>query len=84
MPINTEIKQKIISEIESLPETEQETILGLVENYIQNKTDETDWDKLPESLKKRIEESMRQGDEGKHILNDDAVNYIRKKHGLND
>ena len=54
------IKEKILSEIESLPETEQQTVLGIVENYIHNKADETEWEKLPKSLKRRIEESIRQ------------------------
>ena len=78
------IKEKILSEIESLPETEQQTVLGIVENYIHNKADETEWEKLPKSLKKRIEESIRQADEGKFILNEDIVAYIRKKHGYHD
>ena len=78
------IKEKILSEIESLPETEQQTLLGIVENYIHNKADETEWEKLPKSLKRRIEESIRQADEGKFILNEDIVAYIRKKHGYHD
>ena len=78
------IKEKILSEIESLPETEQQTLLGIVENYIHNKADETEWEKLPKSLKRRIEESIRQADEGKFILNEDVVAYIRKKHGYHD
>ena len=78
------IKEKILSEIESLPETEQQTVLGIVENYIHNKADETEWEKLPKSLKRRIEESIRQADEGKFILNEDVVAYIRKKHGYHD
>ena len=78
------IKEKILNEIESLPETEQQTVLGIVENYIHGKAVETDWEQLPEAWKKRIQESMKQGDEGQHILNEDVVVYIKKKHGLND
>lgn len=77
------IKEKIFSEIESLPENEQQTVLGVVENYIHNKADETEWNQLPQVWKTRIEESLKQADEGKFILNDDAVAYIRKKYGLN-
>ena len=83
MAYNKNIKQIIISEIEALPETEQETVLGLVENYIHGKMDDSGWDELPQAWKKRIEESMRQGDEGKFMLNEDAIAYIRKKYGLN-
>lgn len=78
------IKQQILNEINSLPETEQQTVLGIVENYIHNKADETEWNNFPISLKERIKESIQQANEGKFILNDDAVAYIRKKYGSND
>ncbi len=42
MPGNNKIKERIIREIESLPESEQQTILGMVENYIHSKADETE------------------------------------------
>ena len=58
MHTDKKIKEKILSEIESLPETEQQTVLGIVENYIHNKADETEWEQLPKAWKKRIEESL--------------------------
>jgi len=76
-------KEKIFSEIESLPENEQQTVLGLVENYLHNLADETEWNQLPLAWRTRIEESLKQADEGKFILNEDAVAFIRKKYGLN-
>ncbi len=76
-------KEKIFSEIESLPEREQQTVLGLVENYIHSQTDETEWDQLPQAWRTRIEESLKQAEEGKFVLNEDAVALIRKKYGLN-
>ena len=78
------IKEKILSEIESLSETEQQTVLGIVENYIHNKADETEWEQLPKAWKKRIKESLKQADEGKFILNEDAVAYLKKKYGSHD
>ena len=77
------IKEKIFSEIESMPENEQHAVLGVIENYIHNQADETEWDQLPQAWRTRIEESLKQADEGKFILNEDAVSYIRKKYGLN-
>ncbi len=79
-----DIKEKIFQEIESLPENEQQTILGIVENYIHNQADETEWTQLPQAWRTRIEQSLKQADEGQFILNEDAVAYIRKKYGLND
>lgn len=76
-------KDKILKEIELLPENEQQTVLGIVENYLHSQADETEWNQLPQAWKTRIEESLKQADEGKFILNEDAVAYIRKKYGLN-
>ncbi|MFI5134110.1 MAG: hypothetical protein ACHQEB_07235 [Chitinophagales bacterium] len=77
------IKEQIIREIELLPAPEQQTVLGLVENYLHNKADETEWDQLPEIWKKRIAESLQQADNSQFILHEDAVKYLRKKYGLN-
>ena len=43
-------RKKILQEIESLPENEQQTILGIVENYIHNQADETEWNQFPNSM----------------------------------
>ena len=83
MSYDKNTKEKIFKEIESLPENEQQTVLGVVENYIHNQADETEWDQLPRAWRIRIEESLKQADEGKFILNEDAVAFIRKKYGLN-
>lgn len=83
MSNNLKIKDQLIKEIESLSPQEQQTVLGIVENYVHGKADETEWERLPESWKKRIEESLKQADAGEFIVHEDAVNYIRKKYGLN-
>lgn len=77
------IKKKIIKEIESLSSSEQQIILGIVENYVHSKADETEWKKLPLGWKNRIEESLRQADEEQFILHEDAISYLRKKYRLN-
>ena len=83
MPANKEIQEKILQEIGSLSSNEQETVLGIVENYVHNKIDETEWEQLPEEWKNRIAESLSQADTGQFVLHEDAVAYIRKKYGLN-
>lgn len=77
------IKEQILKEIESLPLPEQQTVLGVVENYLHNKADETEWNQLPEKWKKRIAESLHQADANQFMLHEDAVSYLRKKYGLN-
>jgi hypothetical protein len=77
------IKEQILREIESLSPEEQQIVLGVVENYLHSKVDETEWNNLPFDWKKRIEESLRQADEGKLMLHEDSVLYLRKKYGLN-
>ena len=83
MSYNKNIKEKILSEIDSLPAQEQQTVLGIVENYIHNKADETEWNQLPPAWKTRIEESLEQANAGQFILHEDAISYLRKKYGLN-
>ena len=83
MSNNPDIKDQLLKEIESLSPQEQQTVLGIVENYVHNKADETEWVQLPDAWKIRIQESMKQADAGQFILNEDAVTYIRDKYGLN-
>ncbi|MBI1782395.1 MAG: hypothetical protein HYR66_13690 [Sphingobacteriales bacterium] len=78
------IREKILQEIEQLSDTKQEEVLGLVENYIHQQNDETEWKKIPDNWKKRIEESIKQADAGEVTLNEDAVKYIRKKYKLDE
>ncbi len=84
MPADKNTKEKIFHEIELLPENEQQTVLGIVENYIHNQADETEWKQLSQAWRTRIEQSLKQANEGQFILNEDAVAYIRKKYGLNN
>jgi hypothetical protein len=77
-------KEKILQEIASLPENEQQTVFGIVENYIHSQAYETEWNQLSLAWRTRIEQSLKQADEGQFILNEDAVAYIRKKYGLNN
>lgn len=83
MPSQKNIKDQILKEIESLSVSEQQTILGLLENYLHGKADETEWDQLPDNWKKRITESLQQADAGQLMLHEDAVAYLRKKYRLN-
>ena len=78
-----DVKEKIFKEIEQLSLQEQEAVLGVVENYLQQKNDETEWDQIPDAWKKRIGESMKQAEAGEFVLNEDAVKYLRKKYNLN-
>lgn len=83
MSDNQNIKEQLLKEIEALSASEQQSVLGIVENYIHGKVDETEWEQLPEGWKKRITESLQQADAGNFVLHEDAVQYIRKKYGLN-
>lgn len=78
------LKEKILQEIEQLSDTKQEEVLGLVENYIHQLNDETEWEKIPDNWKKRIDESIKQADAGEFILNEDAIKYIRNKYKLDE
>lgn len=83
MATNQTIKDRILTELNSLSESEQETVLGFVENCQQGKEDETEWEEMPDVWKKRIQQSIDEAEKGNFIANEDAVSYIRKKFGLN-
>jgi hypothetical protein len=78
MSYQKNIKEQILREIESLSPEEQQIVFGIVKNYLHSKVDETEWNNLPFDWKMRIEESLRQADEGKLMLHEDAVLYLRK------
>ena len=81
MPLQQDVKDKLLKELwESLTPQEQQALLGIVENYLHNKADETEWNNLPESWKLRIEESLKQAHQGQFILHEDAVSYLREKY----
>lgn len=77
MPDNQTIKGQILTELNSLSESEQETVLGFVENCQQGKEDETEWEEMPEAWKKRIQQSIDEADKGNITANEDAVSHIR-------
>lgn len=77
------IKEQLLKEIEDLSAKEQQSILGIVENYVYGKVDETEWKQLPAAWKKRINETLQQAESGNFVLHEDAVKYISKKYGLN-
>ena len=58
MSVNENIKNKILEEISSLTTEEQDAVLGIVENFVHSKVDETEWEQLPDNWKKRISESI--------------------------
>lgn len=77
MPDNQTIKDRILTELNSLSESEQEVVLGFVENCQQGKVDETEWEEMPEAWKKRILQSIDEADKGNFTANEDAVSRIR-------
>ncbi len=80
---NKNIKSELLAKINSLSPQEQEAVLGIVDNYVHSKADETEWIQLPAAWKSRIDESLRQADENQFILHEDAIAYLRKKYNLN-
>ncbi|HEX7844419.1 MAG TPA: hypothetical protein VF476_01390 [Chitinophagaceae bacterium] len=83
MKENKNIKNELLAKIEALSLKEQEAILGIVENYVHSKADETEWKQLPGAWRERIEESLRQADKNQFLLHEDAITYLRKKYDPN-
>ena len=77
------IKEEILKEIGLLSPEQQQTALGVLENYIHGQEDETEWDQIPEPWKKRIEESLQQADNGQLRPHKKVMQDLKRKFGLN-
>lgn len=79
-----EIKRKLIDEIEHANEQEIKDVYGLVLNYFNQQNNEEDWNKLSESQKKHLENSLKQAENEESISLSQVLNDVKAKYGLNE
>jgi predicted transcriptional regulator len=72
------IKEEIIKEIDLLSPEQQQTVLGVLENYIHSQEDETEWNQIPEPWKRRIEESLKQADNGQLLPHKKVMQDLKR------
>jgi hypothetical protein len=76
----SDLKLKIFRQIDSLEKNRLEEFYGLLLNYINGKTDISDWEKLTLAQKQGLMDAIDQLDSGKGISHNGVIDKLRKKY----
>jgi hypothetical protein len=76
----SDLKLKIFRQIDSLEKNRLEEFYGLLLNYINGKTDISEWEKLTPGQKQGLMDAIEQLDSGKGISHNDVIVKLRKKY----
>jgi hypothetical protein len=76
----SELKLRLFRQIDRLEKSKLEEVYGVVTNYINGNRDLSDWDKLSDSQKHGILESIDEIRNGKGISNKVVMDKFRKKY----
>jgi hypothetical protein len=76
----SELKLKLFRQIDSLEKNKLEELYGVLLNYINGQKDITEWDKLSDSQKQGIFDSISEHESGKGIPNKVVLDKFRKKY----
>jgi len=79
---STEIKIKMIKQIDSLGKKDLEQLYGMFLNFLNGKADSNDWDKLSEEQKEGLKEGIYELDSDQGIPNNIVMEQLRKKYGI--
>ncbi|SHI74856.1 hypothetical protein SAMN05444280_105127 [Tangfeifania diversioriginum] len=78
----TNIKIKLIKEIDSLDNKNVKELYGIVMNFINGKVESENWDNLTEIQKAGIELGINQLDQNKGLDHDMVMEELKKKYGI--
>lgn len=76
----SDLKLKIFRQIDSLEKNRLEEFYGVMINFINEKRDVGDWEKLTEEQKQGITDAIEEIDSGKGIPHEEVMANIRKKY----
>ncbi|MDP3912906.1 MAG: hypothetical protein Q8R96_04115 [Bacteroidota bacterium] len=76
----SDLKLKIFRQIDSLEKNRLEEFYGVLVNFINEKRDVGDWEKLTEEQKQGITDAIEEIDSGKGIPHEEVMANIRKKY----
>ena len=76
----SELKLRIIREIESLEKGKLQELYGYVQNYIRGTKDISEWDNLSLNQQKGIRQAINDLDKGVSLVHEDVISKYRKKH----
>ncbi len=76
----SDLKLKIFRQIDSLKRNRLEELYGVLLNFLNEKKDISDWERLTEEQKQGIFDAIEEIDLGKGIPNEKVMTKIRKKY----
>jgi hypothetical protein len=78
--MTTELKKKIVRQVEAFNDSNLEEFYGVLLNFIQGKRNLEEWDNLSLAEKEGIYRAIDQIDSGKGILHEKVIKKYRKKY----
>ena len=75
----SDLKLKIFRQIDSLEKNRLEELYGVLLNFINEKKDVGDWERLTDEQKQGIFEAIEEIELGKGIANEKVMSEIRRK-----
>ncbi len=76
----SDLKLKIFRQIDSLERNRLEELYGVILNFINEKKDIDDWERLTEEQKQGIVDAIEEIEMGKGIPNEKVMSKIRRKY----
>jgi hypothetical protein len=76
----SELKLKILREIDSLEKGKLQELYGYVQNYIRGTKDISEWDNLSLAQQKGIRQAIDDLDKGVSVVHEDVISKYRKKY----
>ena len=76
----SDLKLKIFRQIDSLERNRLEELYGVIINFINEKKDIDDWERLTEEQKQGIVDAIEEIEMGKGIPNEKVMSKIRRKY----
>lgn len=73
------LKENILKQVDSLNESELQEFLGLVINFLNSKTDISDWDKLSSAEKKGILDAIWEVENGHYLSHKEIITKFNSK-----
>jgi hypothetical protein len=76
----SELKLKILREIDSLDKSKLQELYGYVQNYVRGTKNISDWDTLSEAQQDGIRQAIDDLDKGVSVVHEDVISKYRKKY----
>jgi hypothetical protein len=76
----SELKLKILRQIDSLEESKLQEVYGFLQNFVRGQKDLDEWDDLNTAQQQGILDAIEELNDGKGILHESVIAKYRKKY----